>query len=115
VSRFGDPCGLSACNYSENYGEAELFLSLMGTGTTRSLYVLTACEASTRRPMFDVRIEADLEGLMARARRANRYPDDELRTVGISYARRLVDSGTYRRTPHFRLEIAETGEIFGRA
>lgn len=104
-------CGLSGCDYAETYGEAELFLALMGTGTTRSLYVLTVREADTHRPMFDVRIESELDDLMARARRTNRPPDDELRAVGVSYARYLVDGEAYRHTPHFRLEIGERDEV----
>jgi len=104
-------CGLSGCDYAESYGEAELFLSLMGTGTTRSLYMLTVREADTHRPMFDVRVEAELDDLMERARRTNRPPDDELRAVGVSYARYLVDGGAYRHAPHFRLEIGDRDEV----
>lgn len=104
-------CGFSGCDYAETYGDAELFLALMGTGATRSLYMLTVREAGTHRPMFDVRIEAGLERLMVRARRANRSTDDELRAVAVSYACHLVDGGGYRQAPHFRLEIGDMDEV----
>jgi hypothetical protein len=99
------------CDYNETYGEAELSLALMGTGATRTLYLLTAREAVTRRLMFDMRIEAGLDDLMARARRANRSTDNELRDVGVSYARYLVDDGAYRYARHFRLQVDESAEM----
>src|SRR3990170_8344912 len=104
-------CMFPDCDYSETYGEAELSLALMGTGATRSLYMLTAREAVTRRPMFDMRIEAGLDHLMVRARRANRSTDNELRDVGVSYARYLVDDGAHRHAPHFRLEVGLQDEV----
>jgi len=111
VSAFGDVCGLTGCDYSETYGEAELSLALMGTGTTRSLYILVARETHSKRLMFDLRVEAGLEELIGRARRANRSADGELRAVAVSYARYVVDGGAYRHTPHFRLEIGENDEV----
>lgn len=104
-------CGNSGCDYAETYGNAELFLALMGTGATRSLYMLTVREAETHRPMLDLRIEADLDDLMARARRTNRPPDDELRAVGVSCARYLVDDEAYRHAPHYRLRIRKNDEL----
>lgn len=111
MSPFGDPCGLSGSNYTERYGGAELFLALMGTGTTRSLYVLTAREADSRRLMFDLRVEVGLDDLMARGRRSNRPADDELRDIALSYARYLVDTGAFRRVPHFRLQVGVEAEV----
>ena len=111
MSAFGDLCGLTSCDYSETYGEAELSLALMGTGTTRSLYILVAREILSKRFMFDLRVEAGMEALMARARRANRSADGELRSVAVSYARYVVDIGAYHHTPHFRLEIGENDEV----
>ena len=111
MSAFGDVCGLTGCDYSETYGEAELSLALMGTGTTRSLYILVARETHSKRLMFDLRVEAGLEELIGRARRANRSADGELRAVAVSYARYVVDGGAYRHTPHFRLEIGENDEV----
>jgi len=104
-------CMFPDCDYNETYGEAELSLTLMGTGATRTLYMLTAREAITRRLMFDMRIEAGVDDLMARARRANRSTDNELRDVGVSYARYLVDDGAYRHAPHFRLEVGLQDEV----
>ena len=46
-------CMFLDCDYTETYGEAELSLTLMGTGATRTLYVLTARETGSRRLMFD--------------------------------------------------------------
>ncbi len=103
-------CFFSGCDYAETYGDAELSLALMGTGATRSLYMLTARQAGTHRPMFDVRIEAGLDELMLRARRANRSTDNELRAVAVSYARYLVDDGAYRFAQHFRLLVDESAE-----
>jgi len=103
-------CMFPDCDYNETYEEAELSLTLMGTGATRTLYMLTAREAITRRLMFDMRIEAGLDDLMARARRANQSTDRELRDIGVSYARYLVDDGAYRLAPHFRLEVGESVE-----
>ena len=37
-----DPCGLSDFNRIETYGRAELFLTLVGTDVSRSVYELTA-------------------------------------------------------------------------
>lgn len=111
MSPLGDPCGLSGSNYTERYGDTELFLALMGTGTTRSLYVLTAREADSRRLMFDLRVEVGLDDLMARARRSNWPADDELRDIALSYARYLVDTGAFRRTPHFRLQVGVEAEV----
>ena len=104
-------CGHLGCDCAETYGDAEFFLALMGTGTTRTLYRLTVRKVDTHRPMLDLRIEADLDDLMARARRTNRLPDDELRAVGVSYARYIVDGGAYRDAPHFRLRNHENDEV----
>jgi len=103
-------CMFPDCDYNETYGEAELSLALMGTGATRTLYVMTAREAATGRLMFDMRIEAGLDDLMVRARRANRSTDNELRDVGVSYAHYLVDDGAYRFAEHFRLLVDDSGE-----
>ena len=68
-----DPCGLSDFNRIERYGRAELFLTLIGTGATRSLYALTTdarrparCSSTCRwRP-------ASTHSLFAGGRRASR-------------------------------------------
>jgi hypothetical protein len=106
-----DPCGLSGLNYQERYGEVDLFLTLLGTGSTRTLHVLTARNATTRRGLFAMRVEAGLEHLIVRGRRAQREPDDELRETATSYARYLVDSGAYIHAPHFLLQIGAEAEI----
>jgi len=103
-------CFFSNCDYAETYGDAELSLALMGTGATRTLYMLTAREAATRRLLFDMRIEAGADDLMVRARRANRSTDNELRDVAISYARYLIDDGAWRSVARYRLEVREKDE-----
>ncbi len=105
-----DPCGLSDFNRIETYGRAELFLMLVGTGVSRSLYELTAHDAQTRALLFDLRVEASLDTLIARGRQAGTSADEQVLALAFDYARRIVDTEAYRRTTHFRLCLEPEGE-----
>ena len=100
-----DVCGLSGSNYFETYGDAELFLALMGAGVTRALYVLTARDKRGDALLFDIRIEADLDSLIAGARRAGASADSQLMSLAFGHARRLLDESAYQPPAHFHLRI----------
>ena len=106
-----DPCGLSDFNRIAIYGRAELFVALMGTGVSRSLYELTAHDAQTHTLLFDLRIEASTEALARRGRQAGTSADDQVLTLAFDYARRIMDAEAYRRTTHFRLQIETEAEV----
>ncbi len=105
-----DPCGLSDFNRIAIYGHVELFVALMGTGVSRSLYELTARDAQTRALLFDLRVEASLEALIARGRQAGVSADAQAMTIAFDCARRILDAEAYRRATHFRLHIQPEGE-----
>lgn len=105
-----DLCGLSGSNRLETYRDVELFLTLIGTGVTRSLYALTAHDIHSRALLFDLRIEAGAAALDVRARRAGIDPDDQAAAIALGYAHRIVDAAAYRRAAHLRLDIAAEGE-----
>jgi len=94
-----DPCGLSDFNRIAIYGHAELFVALMGTGVSRSLYELTAHDAQTHVLLFDLRIEASTEAL---ARRGIHYVD-----VGTS-------GGVWGLENGYCLMVGGSDEAFGR-
>jgi hypothetical protein len=106
-----DPCGLSDFNRIEIYGQAELFLTLIGTGATRSRYELTAHHTETRALLFDLWVEASLDALIARGRQANTLPDDQVIAVALACARRILDAKAYERAEHFRLHVEPEGEV----
>ena len=105
-----DPCGLSDFNRIETYGRAELFLMLVGTGVSRSLYELTAHDTQTRALLFDLRVEASLDALIARGRQAGVSADEQAMTMAFDCARRIVDAEAYWRTTHFQLRIEPEDE-----
>ncbi len=105
-----DPCGLSDFNRIETYGCAELFLMLVGTGVSRSLCELTAHDTQTHALLFDLRVEASLEALIARGRQAGVSADEQAMTITFDCARRILDAEAYRRATHFRLHIQPEGE-----
>ena len=105
-----DPCGLSDFNRIAIYGHAELFVALMGTGVSRSLYELTAHDAQTHVLLFDLRIEGSTEALARRRRQAGTSADEQVLALAFDYARRIVDAKAYRRTTHFRLCLEPEGE-----
>ncbi|HLB47003.1 MAG TPA: hypothetical protein VJL59_08240 [Anaerolineales bacterium] len=106
-----DVCGLSNFNRVETYGRAELFVMLIGTGSTRSRYELTAHDTQTHALLFDLQIEASLDALLVRSRQASASPDDQAITMALACARRILGALAYRQTSHFRLHIEPEGEI----
>jgi hypothetical protein len=105
-----DPCGLSDFNRIETYGRAELFLMLVGTGVSRSLYELTAHDTQTRALLFDLWVEASLDTLIARGRQAGVSADEQAMTIAFDCACRILDAEAYRRATHFHLHIQPEGE-----
>ncbi len=106
-----DPCGLSDFNRIETYEHAELFVALMGTGVSRSLYELTAHDAKTHVLLFDLRLEASPEALARRGRQAGTSADEQVLVLAFAYARRILDADAYRRATHFRLQIETEAEV----
>ena len=110
-----DPCGLSDLNRIAIYGHAELFVALMGTGVSRSLYELAAHDAQTHVLLFDLRIEASTEALARRGRQAGTSADEQVLALAFDYARRIVDAGAYERAAHFRLQVGIEAEVLAPA
>ena len=110
-----DPCGLSDLNRIAIYGHAELFVALMGTGVSRSLYELAAHDARTHVLLFDLRIEASPEALARRGRQAGTSTDEQVLALAFDCARRIVDADAYWRATHFRLQIETQAEVLAPA
>jgi len=110
-----DPCGLSDFNRIAIYGHAELFVALMGTGVSRSLYELTAHDVQTHAMLFDLRIEASTEALARRGRQAGTSADEQVLALAFDYARRIVDAGAYERAVHFSLQVGIEAEVLAPA
>lgn len=110
MAKSPDLCGLSGVNHIETHDDTELFFYLIGSGVTRSLFMLTAHHTQTRVLLFDLRVEADFEALASRARRAGTSADDQAVAITLDCARRIVDTGTHRNGAHFRLQIGAERE-----
>ena len=106
-----DCCGLSDINYFETYNNIELFLALMGTGATRSVYMLTAHEQRSNKLLFDLRIEANLDALLMRGRRAGTSVDAQMAAIAFDYAHRIIDAGVNGHTVHYRIEVGTDSEV----
>lgn len=104
-------CGLSDINYFETYNNIELFLTLMGSGAIRSLYMLTAHERSSNRLLFDLRIESSLDAVFIRSRRAGTSADAQMVAIAFDYARRIIDAGVNGHPARYRLEVRPDAEV----
>ncbi len=105
-----DPCGLSDFNRIELYRDAELFIALMGTGASRSLYELTAHDTHSHVLLFDLRIEAGTEALVERGQQAGTSADAQALAIAFAYAARILDSRAYEQATHFRLQVGTESE-----
>ena len=104
-------CGLSDIGYFETYNSIELFLALMGTGATRSVYMLTAHERRSNKLLFDLRIETNLDALLMRGRRAGTSADAQMAAIAFDCAHRIVDAGVNGHTVHYRFEVGTDSEV----
>jgi hypothetical protein len=106
-----DMCG-SCCVYQlSDYGDAELFVYLIGTGVSRSVYELTAHDRASKALLFDLRLEADPAGLERRARSSGTDSDGQAVALAINVAQRVIDAKTYIHQKSFRLLLDDAGTV----
>lgn len=106
-----DICSLSHQNSFWRYGSIEFFVYLLGTGISRSLYMLAAEDTSSGRHLFNMPIEAETQAMVERGNKAGTYPDDELVSAAVTQACKIVDEHAYETAKMFRLKIGSGGDL----
>jgi hypothetical protein len=107
-----DVCGLAGHNYSDTHRGVDLFLYLIGSGVSRTLYMLTGYEHMTQTFLFDIRVQADLQTLVEESSAEQASADDRVAAVAFQRARQIVDRGLDRPQAHYELEVYGDGGTF---
>lgn len=105
-----DMCGLSCVAQFADHAGAELFVYLIGTGASRSLYELTAHDRRTHTLLFDMQVEASAPALESRALAAGTGADAQAVSVAFEHARRIIDAKAYEQSRRYRLVVEAASE-----
>ena len=99
-----DLCGLYCVEIAAN-DKAEFSMYLIGRGTTRSRYELTAHDRKTGDLLFGMKVDASAAALEARAAKRNTDNDAQAVEVALGYAIQIVEKKAYRRGERFVLDV----------
>ena len=100
-----DLCELYCAAEIAKYEKAVFSMYLIGMGTTRSRYELTAHDQKTGELLFGMQVDASARALEARSLKANTSNDAQAVAVALGYARQIVETKAYGHGNRFVLEV----------